>query len=178
MSTLTVDQASAHVAFVRRLLALTNRDRTRRIVETVLTHGQDPAAPIAGRLALIGTAAAPRVAVVTKVTPTKTTVSYFTDNALRHARTMAAHNSHPIHFDSWPDTYREHAVKRYATDPIGRTQYMTADAYAQHHYEWAVKLQAVYRGITHAPWVAFAPIRNTTIPRAKLVMVPETGGNE
>lgn len=175
-ATLT-DSVTAHVDYVRRLLKLTSNPETARAVHLVLTHGQDRSAPTVGRLALIGTAAAPRVAEITKVTPAKITVSYLTDSAIRHGRTMNAHNSHPIHLDAWPDAYREQAVARWYAN-VGIQATTDVNSYAAQHYEWAVKTQAVYRAIKHCPWVAFAPIRNTTIRRGALVMVPENGENQ
>jgi len=172
--TTTMDPIAAHVDYVQRLLALTSKPETARAVQAVFTHGQDTAAPAAGRLALIGSAAAPRVALITKVTPTRVQVSYLTESGIRHGRTMAAYNSHPIHLDSWPETYRDNARTGWHKNPE-RQLWSTEDDYANYHYEWALKTQAVYRAVTHCPWVAFAPIRHAWIRRHHLAMIPENG---
>ncbi len=167
-----------HVNHVRLLLALMTPTVTDNAVRIVTTQGKDESAPTTGRLALIGTATAPRVALIAKLTPTKVTVTYLTESAIRHGRSLNAYNSWPIQFDSWPDTYRDNARRLWATDPAGRLKFRDAESYAEYHYEWALKTQAVYRAVKHCPWVAFAPIRNTTIPRANLVMIPENGVNQ
>lgn len=178
MDTLITDRVAAHVDYVQRLLKLMSKPETTRAVQTVFTHGQDEGVPAVGRLALIGTAATPRVAEITKVTPTRVQASYLTESGLRHGRTLMAHNSYPIQFDSWPESFRDNARRLWATDPIGRLRFRDAESYSEHHYEWALTTQALYRTVKHCPWVAFVSIHNTTITRAKLVMVPEIGGIE
>lgn len=172
-ATLT-DRVTAHVDYVRSLLALMTPTLTRGAVDAVITHGKDTASPAVGRLALIGTATAPRVAMITRLSPTRARVSYLTESAIRHGRTLNAHNSHPLHLDSWPETYRDNARIQWRNTPPEKRA-LTEDGYAQYQYEWALKTQAVYRAITHCPWVAFTPIRNTVIRRVDLVMVPENG---
>lgn len=174
MDAATTDLVDTHVDYVQRLLKLTSNPETRRAVRSVITQGKDDSAPTIGRLALIGTAEAPRVAMITKVTPGKVTVSYLTESAIRHGRSLNAYNSWPVQFDSWPHTYREQAVTRWYSNPDIQTT-SDVNSYAARHHEWALKTQAVYRAVKHCPWVAFAPIRNTTIPRASLVMIRENG---
>ena len=178
MDTLITDRVTDHVDYVQRLLRLTSKPATAHAVQLVLTHGKDESRPTTGRLALIGTATAPRVAEITKVTPTKVTVSYLTDSAIRHGRSVHTHFSHPIHLDSWPESFRDQAHRLWATDPLGRYKFPDAESYANHHYEWALTTQAVYRAVKHCPWVAFAPIRNTAIRRENLVMIPENGEDQ
>jgi len=163
-----------HVNRVRLLLTLMAPTMIDNAVHIVTTQGKDESAPTIGRLALIGTATAPRVAVITKLTPTKVTVSYLTESAIRHGRSLNAYNSWPVQFDSWPDTYREQAVTRWHSNPDVQTT-SDVNSYAARHHEWALKTQAVYRAVKHCPWVAFAPIRNALIRREDLVMIPENG---
>lgn len=174
MDAATTDRITAHVDHVQRLLKLTSKPETARAIRLVLTHGKDESAPTVGRLALLHPATAPRVALITAMSRNKIRVSYLTESGIRHGRTLSMLNSHPIHLDSWPDTFREHARvqwKRMRADERG----LSEDDYIEYQYEWALKVQAVSRAITHCPWVALAPIRNTTIPRANLVMVPKNG---
>lgn len=176
MSTLITDRVTAHVDYVQRLLKLTSKPATARAVRSVLTHGKDDSASTVGRLALIGSAKSPRVAMITAVSPDKVQVSYLTENCLRHARRLMAHNSHPIQFDSWPDTYREQAVARWKAEESLQWS-SDVNTYAARNYEWALKTQALYRAVKHCPWVAFASIHNTMIRRENLVMIPENGEN-
>lgn len=167
--------AAEHAAFVLRLLKLTSTPVRDQAIRAVTTYGKDAAEPTIGRLALVGSSTKPRVGVITAVTPTKVTVSHFTDNAISEAR-RKGNGGHLIHLDGWPEEYRDDARRKYATDPIGRV--LAIEQYVQNHYEWALKTQAVYRAVKHCPWVAFAPIRNTGVPRATLIMIPENGVNE
>lgn len=178
MDTELAARVTAHVAHVQQLLTLaTNKSKTIHAVQLVNTNGKDESAPTVGRLALIGTAKSPRLAEITAVSPTKVRVSYLTESGIRHGRTLSMLNSHPIHLDSWPDTFREYSRdrwKRMRPEDRGLSQ----DGYAEYQYRWALKVQAVYRAVKHCPWVALAPIRNTVIRRADLVMVPENGDSK
>lgn len=178
MDTTITDRVTAHVDYVQRLLTLCNL--TGAEVQDLYTRGNDTSTPTVGRLAFIGTVIAPRVAEIVKVTPTRIQVGYFTESGIRHGRSLAAYNSYPVQFDSWPETYRDRARIEWRANP-GRTlkhNALTEDDYAEYHYEWALKTQAVYRAVKHCPWVAFAPIRHGWIRRHHLVMIPENGDNE
>jgi hypothetical protein len=172
--TATADPVTAHVARTRLLLTLMSPAVIDSAVTAVATQGKDTSSPAIGRLTLIGTTESPRVALITRVTPKVAVASYLTDSGIRHGRTILAHTSHPIQFNSWPNTYREQAAKRWKAQESLQWS-SDVNSYADRHYEWALKTQAVYRAITHCPWVAFAPIRTTVIPHAMLVMVPENG---
>jgi len=165
---------TAHVDYVRSLVAVMTPSVIRDAVHTVVTHGSDNSTPVIDRLALIGTIAAPRIAIITYVGSGKVCVSYLTKSGIRHGRKLNDLNSHPIHLDGWPEAYRDNARTEYHRNPNGKRR-STVDEYAEYHYEWALKTQAVYRAITHCPWVAFAPIREATITRARLVMIPKNG---
>lgn len=175
--TTTTDTITAHVDYVQRLLTLREAATVDQAIRAVITHGQDLSVPTVGRLALISTGVVRRVTLITKVTPTKATASYLTDSALRSAREFAARNPFPMRLDSWPDTYRDQAVAKWQANDALQTE-SDVNSYADRHYEWALTTQAVYRAVKHRPWVAFAPIRNTTMPHATLVMIPENGDTQ
>lgn len=168
--------AAEHAAFVLRLLKLTSAPARNRIIHTVTTHGKDTGEPIIGRLALVGSSTKPRVGVITAVTPTKVTISHFTDNAVNEAR-RKGNGGHLIHLDGWPEEYRDYWHRMYENDSVSREQHPTVESFDAFNYQWALNTQVVYRTIKHCPWVAFAPIRNTGVPRATLIMIPENGVN-
>lgn len=175
MDTELAARVTAHVAHVQQLLTLaTNKSKTTHAVQLVNTNGKDESAPTIGRLALIGTEKSPRLALIIGVTRHQVQVAYLTESGIRHGRTMNALNSHPMHLDSWPETYRDQSREKWGRR-IGMDDSPNADVYAERQYEWAVTVQAVYRAVKHCPWVAFAPIRRTYIRREKLVMIPENG---
>lgn len=170
--------AAEHAAFVLRLLKLTGTPARDRAVREVTTHGKDTGEPTIGRLALVGSSTKPRVGVITAVTPTKVTVSHFTDNAVKEAKRAFGRKSHPIHLDGWPGEYRDYWHRMYEQGYVSYEQHPTVESFDAFNYQWALNTQAVFRTVIHFPFIAYAPIRNTGVPRDALVMIPENGENQ
>lgn len=168
--------AAEHAAFVLRLLTLTSTPARNRAVHTVTTHGKDKGEPTVGRLALVGSPAKLRIGIITAVTPTRVVVSHFTDNAVRESRRTFGQKPHPIHLDGWPADFADRARNRWSL--AHNFGFPDSESYAQDQYQWALNTQAAFRTIKHCPWVAYAPIRNTAVPRDTLVMIPENGKDE
>jgi hypothetical protein len=168
--------ATEHAAFVLRLVKLTSTPARNRAIHTVTTHGKDKGEPTAGRLALVGSSTKPRVGIITAITPTKVVVSHFTDNAVNESRRTFGQKSYPIHLDGWPADFAGHARNRWSL--AHNFGFPDAESYAHDEYQWALNTQAVFRAVKHCPWVAYAPIRNTGVPRDSLVMIPENGESQ
>jgi hypothetical protein len=168
--------ATEHAAFVVRLLKLTSTFARDRAVREVTTHGKDMGEPTIGRLALLGSPEKPRVGVITVVTPTRVTVSHFTDNAIREAKRTFGLKSYPVHLDGWPADHANRARNRWS---LGYNfGFPDAESYAQDEYQWALNAQTVFRAVRHFPFIAYTPIRNTAVFRDSLVMIPENGESQ
>lgn len=168
--------AAQHAAFVARLLALTGTAARDHAVREVATHGKDASEPTAGRLALVGSPTTLRVGIITAITPTRVVVSHFTDNAVNESRRAFGQKPYPIHLDGWPADFADHARNRWSL--AHNFGFPDSESYAQDQYQWALNTQAVFRTVRHFPFIAYAPIRNTAVPRDSLVMIPENGESQ
>lgn len=160
-------RAAEHSDLIRQLLTLRDPITMLHHEELLRTDGRDRTTPAVGRVVAV-----PRdrpgdpshFALITKVTPTRATFSYLTDNAIRVAKKAHRNNGWPIHLDGWPQQMAD---------------YFHNDDAKRREYERTYIMQAVYRNITHAPWAAFAVIRNTVAINSKLIIIPENGaGND